>query len=86
MRYRANAALVRPRGDVAEVNGRLDPDLDRRIAEYAIDYETGLTNFYEGVGRVGKHGDDDDYGPSLKDADRLEQTYSKLYDANFRER
>lgn len=75
--YRAKAARVRPKGCVVHVNSEFDPGLDKRIAKYTMDKEMGFTEFYAGVGRIGKQMSKDDDHSSLE----VEELYNKLNDA-----
>lgn len=72
--YRANAALVRPKGRVVCVNSKLDPDLDKRMAKYTMDRDLGITEFYTRLDRLDKKTGDDDML-------EVEELYSKLNDA-----
>lgn len=72
--YRANAALVRPKGRVVHVNSKLDPELDKRMAKYTMDRDLGITEFYTELGRLDKN-------PGDNDMLKVEELYNKLNDA-----
>ncbi len=73
--YRERAAAVRPEGRVIHVNGKLDADLEKRIAKYTFDRETGILDFYADVDNLHKK------EGNKQDMLELEELYSKLNEA-----